>query len=192
MDKLLSKIRNKVNLKSTIPGLALGMLTACTPSQEEIKQMISMVPQEQQHTLVINYDKQLLNNIDSLVESGTDIEKAVEKAHTITWEQACKMMPKQSEWTGKEYVVEQEAEKQLDNSRETKHRTIMLPRPIYMGKSTSIAMQPVLQTYHEYHPEYRDSLEKEIQAKESAQAKIKENSNIDVATLKQMQQQKDM
>lgn len=30
------------------------------------------------------------------------------------------MMPKQSEWTGKGYVVEQETEKQLDNSRETK------------------------------------------------------------------------
>ena len=46
-------------------------------------------------------------------------EMILKKQLKKLWEQACKMMPKQSEWTGKEYVVEQEAEKQLDNSRET-------------------------------------------------------------------------
>ena len=154
--------------KKILTGLALGVLTACSPSQKEIQQMIEDVPLNKRHSLVINYDKQLLSNIDSLVTSGKKVETAIEKAHESTWEQACAMMPKKSEWKGEEYVVQKEANEQLEKSRERKKIVSMVPQPVYNGKTMGVQMRPVVTHRYEYHPTYRDSLAKEIKHKEDS------------------------
>lgn len=154
--------------KKILTGIALGLsLTACGPSQEEIKQMIDEVPLNKRHSLVLDYDTKLLHNIDSLVDAGKNMESAIKKGHDITWDQACENMPEKSEWKGEEYIVRNEAEKQLEKSRETKTRTTMTPMPVYNGKTTVVRIRPVVTTYYEYHPEYRDSLAREVKNKEN-------------------------
>ena len=188
MDKLLSKIREKLSLKKALPGIALGLITSCTPSQEEIQKMINDIPQQQQHSLVINYDKTLLHNIDSLTNSGFSLENAIEKSHHITWKQALTNMPSQkSQWTGENWLIKSEANKQLNASRETKTRMVMKPMPRTTGKTTTISLTPMPETYHIYHPEYRDKLLNEIKNKETNIEK--NNLKLDVSMLKNMQNQ---
>jgi hypothetical protein len=45
------------------------------------------------------------------------------------------------------------------------------------------------ETYHIYQPEYRDQLENEIKTKETSLEKNKTNLKLDIASLKEMQQQ---
>ncbi len=190
MDKLLSKIREKLSLKKTLPALTLSLLSSCSPSQESIQKMIDDVPQKQQHSLVINYDKSLLHNIDSLANSGHTLEDAIEKSHDITWDKALKSMPKKiSEWTGENWIIKSEAQKQLEASRQTKTRMVMRPMPQRIGNVTSYRLTPMPEAYHIYQPEYRDQLENEIKTKETSLEKNKTNLKLDIASLKEMQQQ---
>ena len=190
MDNLLSKIREKLSLKKTLPALTLSLLSSCSPSQEAIQKMIDDVPQKQQHSLVINYDKSLLHNIDSLANSGHTLEDAIEKSHDITWDKALKSMPKKiSEWTGENWIIKSEAQKQLEASRQTKTRMVMRPMPQRIGNITSYRLTPMPETYHIYQPEYRDQLENEIKTKETSLEKNKTNLKLDIASLKEMQQQ---
>ncbi|MBR5598739.1 MAG: hypothetical protein IKW39_01725 [Alphaproteobacteria bacterium] len=174
MDELkkdVSRMKERISMKKILLGSAIGLLTtACSPSQKEINEMIDQVPLNRRHSLVLDYDRQLLKNIDSLVSTGSSVADAVRECHDITWEEACSKMPKKSEWKGEEYVVKEEAQKQLEKSRETKYRTVMTPYTSRIGNTTTVRMRPVTHTYHTYKPEYRDSLAREIKNKENSKS----------------------
>lgn len=190
MKNPLSTIRKKLSLKKALPGVALGLITSCSPSHEDIQKMINDVPQQQQHSLVINYDKTLLRNIDSLTNSGFTLEDAIEKSHSITWRQALTKMPlKKSEWIGENWIVRNEAEKQLKASREQKTRSVMKLMPKSNGKTTTFVQMPMSETYYIYNPEYRNKLINEIKNKETSLKTSKSDLKLDLPKLKNIQKQ---
>ena len=115
MEKKLSKVRARLGLKKLLPGVACVLMAGCVPSPEEIQKRVDEVPSDRQHSLVLDYDKALLHNIDSLANLGLPLEEAVEKSQKITWhEEMLKMSPRQLEWSGEDWIVKAEADKQLE------------------------------------------------------------------------------
>ena len=153
--------------KRLLTGLTLGLtLASCAPSQQEIQEMVDNVPLQKRHSLVIDYDTKLLRNIDSLAQSGHKLEEAIRDGHDLTWEQACQSMPKEKDWKGEEYVVYNEAKEQQKKSREEIREVKLRLRPLIINGKVKNTLMPTPVTTYKYHPEYRDSLAREIKIRE--------------------------
>lgn len=188
MDKKLSKVRARLGLKKLLSGVACVLMASCVPSPEEIQKKVDEVPSDRQHSLVLDYDKVLLHNIDSLANLGIPLEDAIEKSQKMTWnEEMLKMSPNQLEWSGEDWIIKAEADKQLEASREEDYITVMVPVPRSVGKMITVVMEPRSQIRHVYKPEYRDQLAKEIQSKENNMEKQTKNLKVDVSQLKDIQ-----
>ena len=91
----------------------------------------------------LSYDEMLKHNIDSLIDTGLPVKKAVKDAHTITWEEAERTMPKQcKDYSNEDWVKLDEAQTQLEKSRK-----------VIPGRATMIV----------YHEEYPEQLAEQIQ-----------------------------
>ncbi len=120
-------------------------------------------------------------------ENGDD---AIEKSHSITWRQALTKMPlKKSEWIGENWIVRNEAEKQLKASREQKTRSVMKLMPKSNGKTTTFVQMPMSETYYIYNPEYRNKLINGIKNKETSLKTSKSDLKLDLPKLKNIQKQ---
>lgn len=149
-------------------GIAFAAaVVACGPSREEINAMKAQVPLRDSLELVSAYDSTLLANIDSLHNAGKDMKKAVEKGVSLTWEQTRHSFPR-TPWTGKEYILEDHADKRLDESRDCQESIIMLPMVVSTGKSTVTVMRPQMVVSYAYKEEFRDRLAAEIQQRKEA------------------------
>lgn len=149
-------------------GIALAAtVVACGPSREEINAMKAQVPLRDSLALVSAYDSALLANIDSLHNAGKDMKKAVEKGISLTWEQTRRSFPK-TPWTGKEYILEDHADKRLDESRDRDESIVMLPMVISTGKSTTTVMRPQMVVSYTYKEEFRSRLAAEVQQRKDA------------------------
>ena len=129
--------------------------------------MKAQVPLRDSLALVSAYDSALLANIDSLHNAGKDMKKAVEKGISLTWEQTRRSFPK-TPWTGKEYILEDHADKRLDESRDRDESIVMLPMVISTGKSTTTVMRPQMVVSYTYKEEFRSRLAAEVQQRKDA------------------------
>ncbi len=149
-------------------GVALATaLVACGPSREEINAMKAQVPLKDSLELVAAYDSTLLANIDSLYNTGKKMDQAVEKGVSLTWEQTRRNFAK-TPWTGKEYILEDHADKRLDESRDRHEDILMLPMVISTGKSATTVMRPQVVVSYTYKKEFRDQLASEVQQRKDA------------------------
>lgn len=149
-------------------GIALAAtVVACGPSREEINAMKAQVPLRDSLALVSAYDSTLLAKIDSLHHAGKDMKTAVEKGVSLTWEQTRHSFPR-TPWTGKEYILEDHADKRLDESRDRHESTVMMPMVISTGKSTMTMMHPQTVVSYTYKEEFRDRLAAEVQQQKDA------------------------
>ncbi len=140
-----------------------SVMVSCGPSREEIEAMKSRVSPKEKNELAAAYDSTLLVKIDSLHAAGAPMKTAVKHGLSLTWEQARRSMPKRKEWSGKEYVVSDHADKcwkdGIDVKTEMKY-TMSITKP---GKMT---FRPV--TTHEGRPKFREELAKRVAGRETA------------------------
>ncbi len=152
-------------------GIAFATsMVACGSSQEEINAMKAQVPRRDSLELVSAYDASLLANIDSLHNAGDDMKKAVKKGVALTWEQAKHSFGKSKTWSGKEYIVEDHADKRLNESRDRHEVVTLVPVPVPSGKSTTMVLRPRTVVSYIYKEEFRDQLASEIQQRQKTQA----------------------
>lgn len=152
-------------------GIAFATsMVACGPSREEINAMKAQVPRRDSLELVSAYDSSLLANIDSLHNAGDDMKKAVKKGVALTWEQARHSFGKSKTWSGKEYIVEDHADKRLNESRDRHEVVTLVPVPVPSGKSTTMVLRPRTVVSYTYKEEFRDQLASEIQQRQKTQA----------------------
>lgn len=152
-------------------GIAFATsMVACGPSREEINAMKAQVPRRDSLELVSAYDSSLLANIDSLHNAGDDMQKAVKKGVALTWEQAKHSFGKSKTWSGKEYIVEDHADKRLNESRDWHEVVTLVPVPVPSGKSTTMVLRPRTVVSYIYKEEFRDQLASEIQQRQETQA----------------------
>lgn len=152
-------------------GIAFATsMVACGPSREEINAMKAQVPRRDSLELVSAYDASLLANIDSLHNAGDDMKKAVKKGVALTWEQARHSFGKSKTWSGKEYIVEDHADKRLNESRDRHERVTMMPAVVSNGRTTTTVLRPQKVISYTYKEEFRDQLASEIQQRQETQA----------------------
>lgn len=152
-------------------GIAFATsMVACGPSREEINAMKAQVPRRDSLELVSAYDASLLANIDSLHNAGDDMKKAVKKGVALTWEQAKHSFGKSKTWSGKEYIVEDHADKRLNESRDRHERVTMMPAVVSNGRTTTTVLWLQKVISYTYKEEFRDQLASEIQQRQETQA----------------------
>lgn len=152
-------------------GIAFATsMVACGPSREEINAMKAQVPRRDSLELVSAYDASLLANIDSLHNAGDDMKKAVKKGVALTWEQAKHSFGKSKTWSGKEYIVEDHADKRLNESRDRHERVTMMPAVVSNGRTTTTVLRLQKVISYTYKEEFRDQLASEIQQRQETQA----------------------
>lgn len=82
------------------------------------KDKVDGVQEKRAKEIRLSYDEMLKHNIDSLVNEGMPTRKAIKDAHTITWEEAERSMPKKvKDYNGEDWVKLEEAQNQLEASR---------------------------------------------------------------------------
>lgn len=141
--------------------VTIGM-TGCGPSNKEIKEMVAAVPDSTKNKLALTYDKELLQNINRF-ENHMETAAAIDKAHSVTRDEATDDMPSRSERDGADFYIEQHADKRLEESRTADMTATLTPVFISSGNATTAVIRS---TTYEYHPEFKDQLKKEIAAQE--------------------------
>lgn len=145
-------------------GLVLAgvVLMASCVSNAKIEEMKAQVPAKEKTELTVAYDSILLHKIDSLHAKGNDMSKAIEKGHTLAWNQACKDMPGQTKWTGKEYVQKEHAEKRVEQSRDKHVKKEMKPYTTMLGDMEQLMYREEETVSYTYKASFRDKLAKEV------------------------------
>lgn len=147
---------------------SMGIIASCgihsIVTMKKAQSKADTVPEKYKKEIVLKYDEKLLHNIDSLTNEGMSTAMAIERAHTITWEEAHAQMPNDiDEWSAEDCVEGFEKVQQEDNSQRVR----------MVGKVTHVS----------YREEYPDELREEIAQKKQELESLREQNQEQTASL---------